>query len=52
MEFLSKKDFLNLVDAYCKEVGRKHIENLYFLFSCGYTAKEAKETKPSLEIME
>lgn len=32
MEFLSKKDFLNLVDAYCKEVGRKHIENLYFLF--------------------
>lgn len=53
MGLMNKKDFYNLVDEYLEEVEKKHqIESIYFLFSYGYTEKEAKESKASLELIE
>lgn len=52
MELITNKEFYNFVDEYLKEVEKHQIESVYFLFSCGYTEKEAKESKASLELIE
>ncbi len=52
MNLMTKKDFNNFVDEYLKEVEKHQIESVYFLFSCGYTEIEAKESKASLELIE
>lgn len=49
MELMTKEDFYDFVNKYLEEVENHRIEEVFFLFSCGYTEKEAKESNASLE---
>lgn len=51
MNLMTKKDFYLFVYEYLKQVEKHQIERVYFHFSCGYTEKEAKESKASLELI-